>query len=173
MLNLIFSKIRSGLHRLAACPGCFSPGGKPSGLTLIELFLVIAIIGVLSAIAVPHFLNYRTQARMTVVIKDIKEIERKIQMFASDHGGYPASLDALHGDVPEDPWGRDYQYAAVDQVPPGKLRKDKFLVPVNTDFDLYSMGPDGKSQPPFTAKASRDDIVRANNGSFVGPVSRY
>jgi general secretion pathway protein G len=44
---------------------------------------------------------------------------------------------------------------------------------VNTDFDLYSKGKDGKSKIPFTAKASRDDIVRANNGRYIGPVSDY
>jgi general secretion pathway protein G len=47
------------------------------------------------------------------------------------------------------------------------------LVPVNSDYDLYSMGPDGDSKPPFTAKASRDDIVRASNGSWIGPVSEF
>jgi general secretion pathway protein G len=46
-------------------------------------------------------------------------------------------------------------------------------VPVNSDFDLYSMGPDGQSKPPFTAAASRDDIVRASNGGFIGPVSDF
>ncbi len=47
------------------------------------------------------------------------------------------------------------------------------MVPVNTDYDLYSMGKDGKSTSPFTAKASQDDIVRANNGGFLGLVSDY
>jgi general secretion pathway protein G len=41
-------------------------------------------------------------------------------------------------------------------------------VPINSDFDLYSMGEDGKSSPPLTAKSSRDDIVRANNGAYYG-----
>lgn len=50
----------------------------------------------------------------------------------------------------------------------GKKRKDKSLYPLNTDYDLYSMGPDGKSQTPLTAKASRNDIVRAKNGAFIG-----
>ena len=45
--------------------------------------------------------------------------------------------------------------------------------PVNSDYDLYSKGKDGKSQTPFTAKASQDDIVRANDGSFLGLVSDY
>jgi len=46
-----------------------------------------------------------------------------------------------------------------------KVRK---LNPLNTDFDLYSMGSDGDSKGPLSAKASRDDIVRANNGDFIG-----
>jgi general secretion pathway protein G len=50
----------------------------------------------------------------------------------------------------------------------GQVRKDKNLVPINADFDLYSMGKDGASVPPLTAQASRDDIVRGSNGRFVG-----
>ncbi|MEE8148540.1 MAG: hypothetical protein V3T24_13110, partial [Longimicrobiales bacterium] len=52
-------------------------------------------------------------------------------------------------------------------APPG-ARKDKFLVPINSDFDLYSLGSDGKSTPPLGAKASKDDIIRANDGSYMG-----
>ena len=55
----------------------------------------------------------------------------------------------------------------------GKMRKDRFLVPINSDFDLYSMGKDGKSSPPLTASASRDDIIRANDGAYVGPAEGY
>jgi len=47
------------------------------------------------------------------------------------------------------------------------------MVPVNSDYDLYSMGSDGKSRPPFTARASLDDIVRASNGGYVGPVADF
>ncbi len=53
------------------------------------------------------------------------------------------------------------------------MRKDRFLVPINTDFDLYSMGRDGKSTPPLTAAASRDDIIRANGGAYIGPAKGY
>jgi general secretion pathway protein G len=60
-----------------------------------------------------------------------------------------------------------------DGTAKAKMRKDHNLVPVNTDFDLYSMGKDGESRAPFTAKVSHDDIVRANNGQFIGLVSNY
>jgi general secretion pathway protein G len=55
----------------------------------------------------------------------------------------------------------------------GQARKDHSLVPLNSDYDLYSTGPDGATASPLTAQASRDDILRANNGRFVGPASMY
>ena len=54
-----------------------------------------------------------------------------------------------------------------------KVRKDHNEHPLSTDFDLYSMGKDGKSVAPLTAKASRDDIIRARNGGFIGLASDY
>ncbi len=54
-----------------------------------------------------------------------------------------------------------------------RARKDHNLHPLNSDFDLYSMGPDGKSQPALTAKVSWDDVIRASDGGFVGRASRY
>lgn len=50
----------------------------------------------------------------------------------------------------------------------GQVRKDRFLAPINTDYDLYSLGPDGESRPQLNARESRDDIVRAANGSYFG-----
>ena len=50
----------------------------------------------------------------------------------------------------------------------GGARKDKFLVPLNSLYDLYSLGKDGESVPPLAAKASWDDIIMANDGGFVG-----
>ncbi len=55
----------------------------------------------------------------------------------------------------------------------GQVRRDRFLVPINSDFDLYSIGKDGGSQAPFTAMDSRDDIVRANDGGYVGLASGF
>jgi general secretion pathway protein G len=73
-----------------------------------------------------------------------------------------------------DPYGNPYQYLNI-QTSKGKrkCRKDKFVVPINTDYDLYSMGKDGQSQSPLTAKDSRDDIIRANDGAYIGPAYGY
>jgi general secretion pathway protein G len=63
-----------------------------------------------------------------------------------------------------------YYYLNIAAAGPGKgaFRKDGKLNPLNSDFDLYSAGADGVSMGPLSAKASRDDIVRANNGAFIG-----
>ncbi|MDR4480167.1 MAG: prepilin-type N-terminal cleavage/methylation domain-containing protein [Nitrospira sp.] len=55
----------------------------------------------------------------------------------------------------------------------GKPRKERFLHPINSDYDLYSMGKDGESVEPLTAKKSQDDVIRANDGSFVGLAAEF
>jgi general secretion pathway protein G len=76
----------------------------------------------------------------------------------------------------KDPWGNPYQYLKIyglEKKSAGKARKDHFMVPIDTDFDLYSMGPDGASASPLTAKSSRDDIIRANDGGYVGTAEGF
>jgi general secretion pathway protein G len=73
-----------------------------------------------------------------------------------------------------DPWGNLYIYLNLtDPSLTGKPRKDGKLHPVNSDYDLYSTGKDGLSKPPFNNSKSRDDIVRANNGKFIGLAAEY
>lgn len=55
----------------------------------------------------------------------------------------------------------------------GKPRKDHFLHPINSDFDIYSMGKDGDTVAPLTAKKSHDDIIRANDGGFYGLAANF
>jgi len=73
-----------------------------------------------------------------------------------------------------DPWGNPYQYLNHSTMKGnGKARKDRFLVPLNDDYDLYSMGQDGVSVSPITAKPSQDDILRASDGSYLGLASQF
>jgi len=149
------------------------------GFMLIELVIVFAIIGTLAAIAIPAYAKYRYKAQMAMVITEIRILEKEIENYAAEHGEFPASLAVINMDLIEDAWGNPYQYlkiAGADLKGSGKdqqARKDHFMVPVNSDYDLYSMGPDGRSKAPFTARDSRDDIVRANDGKYVGLASEY
>jgi len=55
----------------------------------------------------------------------------------------------------------------------GDARKDRFLVPINSDFDLYSVGPDGKTQAPLSNPDSLDDVIRAADGGFYGLAENF
>lgn len=136
--------------------------------------LVIAILGILLAIALPNYQGYVKQAKYRVVISTLHTIERECIAFEIANNRYPDTLSETGLGNLKDPWGNNYQYLNVQTAKgKGKLRKDRNLVPVNTDFDLYSMGPDGDTRTPFTAPQSFDDIVRAANGGYYGWASTY
>ena len=61
------------------------------GFTLIELLIVVAIIGILAAIAVPNFLNARTRAQVMAVISDMKTMEQQLRLYQMDFGRCPVS----------------------------------------------------------------------------------
>jgi general secretion pathway protein G len=111
---------------------------------------------------------------------------------------FQPSLAEIGREILRDPWGHPYVYTPFlpttsnppgqsgsgngngsgggngggPPAPPGTIeqaRKNRFLVPINSDFDLFSPGPDGDWVGPLTAQESQDDILRANNGDFVGP----
>jgi len=154
-------------------PGIPRPQQR-NGWTLIELCLAIAIVGVLGVMAATQYGNYVDRVRIAQAVFDIGTLETRIAKFDADNRGLPTALADLPGNLPKDPWGHDYQYLSHENVKgKGGFRKDKHIVPINTDYDLYSMGKDGASVAPLTAKVSRDDIVRASDGRFVGLASDY
>ena len=144
------------------------------GFTLIELVTVVAIIGVLSAIAMPLYAEYIEKAKIVRAVSEITTISKSITAYNLDNSKYPQSLNEVGWGASKDPWGAPYQYLNIQTaMGKGNMRKDKFLVPINTDYDLYSMGKDGKSTPPLNSKAGRDDIIRANDGGYIGLASDF
>jgi general secretion pathway protein G len=148
-------------------------GQRQFGFTLIELIIVICILGILAALAVPAFSAYVERANVARAVSEIHTIQNEIVSFEIDQNRLPADLTEINWGAYRDPWGNPYQYTNFEITPKGKWRKDKFLVPINSTFDLWSMGPDGKTTAPLTAKFSKDDIIRANDGSFIGRASLY
>lgn len=147
------------------------------GLTLVELMIAFVVLATLAAIAVPSYQQYIEQAKRGQAISDISKISMVIERFYSLNQTYPPDLAALGADIPAaDPWGNAYVYLAIAVTPApsvGAVRRDKNLNPLNSDYDLYSMGPDGQTQKQLTAAKARDDIVRAGNGGFIGLASEH
>ena len=142
------------------------------GFTAIEIIIALAVAAILAAIAVPTYVSYRYKNIVTSAIIDIKTIEKAIVNYYFDHQEYPDSLVDIGKDQMTDPWGNPYRYLRLDGgTTPGlngKRRRDKNANPVNSDYDLYSMGQDGLTSAQFMAKKARDDIVRANDGAYYG-----
>ena len=145
-----------------------------AGFTLIEILIASGILAVIASIAVVGYRGYIETTKVNITIDQLAEMSIALTDYGQDNGKFPDSLAVIGLDTMLDPWGNPYQYLNIAADPGnGKVRKDHNLVPLNTDYDLYSMGPDSKSVSALTAKASRDDIIRANNGSYVGTAASY
>lgn len=156
-----------------ARPEAASVYRRASGLTLIELAIVLAIIAVLAGAAIPKFNDYRERIRVAQAITDIAEINLRLRDYMLDHVP-PPDLNAIDAAEMLDPWGAPYVYFNVRTAQGyGGVRKNKNLVPINSDFDLYSKGKDGVTSGPLTAGPSRDDVILANDGAFIGLASDY
>ena len=146
------------------------------GFGLLELMVVLVVSGLLATLAIPAYNDSVDRARTARAIGDIASISLEIEKFRLANDSLPPlTLAELPVTVPLDPWSRPYAYLSIAAAGPGKgaFRKDGNLNPLNTDFDLYSAGKDGASKAPLNAKFSRDDIVRANNGAFIGRAEEY
>jgi general secretion pathway protein G len=137
-----------------------------------DALIVAAALLVAASFAVPAFNGYIERGRVARAVSDIGTISLELYQWQRSGHDLPASL-AEAGIAGTDPWGRPYVYLRAADVSPARLRKDGKLAPLNTDFDLYSFGPDGVSALALPAPSSRDDVVRAGNGAFIGVAANY
>jgi prepilin-type N-terminal cleavage/methylation domain-containing protein len=104
---------------------------KTKGFTLIELLIVVAIIAILAAIAVPNFLEAQTRARVSRVKADIRSLATAIESYYVDHGTYPPDgddtqffdFDVMKSLVPGDDADRVYFDTAVRPVQSGAVAR--------------------------------------------------
>jgi general secretion pathway protein G len=119
------------------------------GFTLIELMVVLVIIGVLASLVVPSVLDRVDEAKVTAARTDVNSLMEALKRYRLDNQRYPTSEQGLQALVakpatgpippnwkptldklPNDPWGRAYQFAN-----PG----------VKGPIDVFSYGADGQA----------------------------
>jgi general secretion pathway protein G len=121
----------------------------PRGYSLVELMIVVAIISIIAAIAIPGYREMVYSAQVVTAIADIRQISNEVTLYRMTNRRYPTSLQDVGMDGKLDPWDRPYEYLLMTSEKGKKgFRKDKNLHPLNSDYDLYSCGRDGGSVPP-------------------------
>lgn len=143
------------------------------GYTLVELMIAMAIIAIIAGIVSVTYSNYTETTRIAIATQQIRSLALVIEEYGHEKGKYPETLSDVQNGSLLDPWGHPFQYLNLNTTTTGEARKDRNLVPINTNFDLYSVGKDGLSKPPLTARTSQDDIIYANDGGYVGLASGY
>lgn len=107
---------------------------RQRGFTLIEIMVVIVILGILAAFAIPNIMDNPEKARITKAEHDIGTIESALEMYKLDNFNYPTTDQGLQAliqppqtgpeprnykqggylkSLPKDPWGNDYQYLSA------------------------------------------------------------
>jgi general secretion pathway protein G len=144
-----------------------------AGFSLVELMLVILLVGIVVAIAVPYFGAANQRVKTAQAISDITGNEAVVETYRVMNNALPNSWADMPMARTIDPWGRPYVYYNIQANGKGQARKDHALNPLNTDYDMYSVGPDGVTKSQITQKDSLDDILRASDGGYVGVAAGF
>jgi general secretion pathway protein G len=144
------------------------------GFSLIEILVVVGIMAVLGGMAIPKLFSALTVARVGRAVGDLNAVGKDISQYQLQKGTLPLTLADINRNTLLDPWGHPYQYQNFTTGGgPSAGRTDRFGVPINSNYDLYSMGKDGASVASLTAATSQDDVIYGSDGSYMGLASDF
>jgi general secretion pathway protein G len=146
---------------------------RNEGFTLIELIMVIALVFVLATLSLSSFTNLKTNAKNGRCKAEIRTIEKSILASFTDKGRLPDAMTVAEigsdADL-KDPWGHSYVYYNIALSTDTPYKDFLGVDDLNTDFDLYSKGPNNDSTGKDLSDVNgpcMDDIVRCYDGRTV------
>lgn len=123
---------------------------RTKGFTLVEIMIVVLIIGILLAIAVPNFVKARQNSRVQTVVANLKQVEAGKEQWAMDTGAAstatPTSADLAPNYVKKWPvgpvgTGADYVANSMNVLPTFKGKNaDDFQDPATRDAAIAACG---------------------------------
>ena len=139
--------------RLVVTPGKANRQSAVAGFTLLEILAIVAILDILASIAIVIYQDYKTKAKNSAAVAQITNLSMEITNYRSVNGVYLDDLSQIPGGQQLDPWQQHLQYLNIENVGTnwqGKCRRGKSLNPLNTNYDLYSIGADGQTAKAFS-----------------------
>jgi general secretion pathway protein G len=135
------------------------------GFTLIELLIVVAIIGIIAALAIPNLVGYIDRARQTATMADMKSIGQAVEAYMVDNNRYPVRPDGpIAGNLEADIEPRYLKNAPDTDGWSNPLH----YVSNGTDYTIHSWGKandDGCT--PGTQTQTYDADICYSNGVFT------